>query len=155
MNKKRKHNLDFIVNKILQSPSADVFYIIKNLREKVFSNKTLNRRSHLDNLYKDILEHDEVSYKYFDALVKRVKKTRKCKKDPFFFETNVKDKERHISVVDINKSNLSVIRRIRTSNKEYYQFIEAYECRECHCLHVKTKTQIPRSVMQEHTIKLI
>jgi len=76
-----------------------------------------------------------------------------CSKKEFLFDERVKS-DNHLSVVDINKSNQSVIRRIRTSNKEFYQFIESYFCNECICYHMKSMIQIPRSVMKKHSIKI-
>jgi hypothetical protein len=76
-----------------------------------------------------------------------------CSKKEFFFDERVKS-DNHLSVVDLNKSNQSVIRRIRTSNKEFYQFIESYFCNECICYHMKSMIQIPRSVMKKHSIKI-
>ena len=76
-----------------------------------------------------------------------------CSKKEFLFDERVKS-DNHLSVVDLNKSNQSVIRRIRTSNKEFYQFIESYFCNECICYHMKSMIQIPRSVMKKHSIKI-
>tara|TARA_Y100001935_G_C17038910_1_gene376276 strand:- start:44 stop:391 length:348 start_codon:yes stop_codon:yes gene_type:complete len=79
-----------------------------------------------------------------------------CSKEEFIAEDRVRKDSLHnnLSIVDINDSNQSVIRKIRTSNKEYYQFIETYYCDECHCLHQKSMHQIPSEVMKKHKIKL-
>ena len=88
-----------------------------------------------------------------DLINNSLRRSLPCSKKEFFFDERVKS-DNHLSVVDINKSNQSVIRRIRTSNKEFYQFIESYFCKECICYHMKSMIQIPRSVMKKHSIKI-
>lgn len=88
-----------------------------------------------------------------DLINNSLRRSLPCSKKEFLFDKRVKS-DNHLSVVDINKSNQSVIRRIRTSNKEFYQFIESYFCNECICYHMKSMIQIPRSLMKKHSIKI-
>ena len=88
-----------------------------------------------------------------DLINNSLRRSTCCSKKEFFFDERVKS-DNHLSVVDLNKSNQSVIRRIRTSNKEFYQFIESYFCNECICYHMKSMIQIPRSLMKKHSIKI-
>ena len=101
-------------------------------------------------------KYDEIKYLKEleeDFINKSLRRTEPCSKKPFDAENKVRF-DNHISIVDINETNQSVIRRIRTSFKEYYQFIETYFCNECNCYHIKSITQIPRSVMKKHSINI-
>ena len=95
------------------------------------------------------MNNKKIEKSYYNSL----RRSAPCSKKEFFFGERVKS-DNHLSIVNINKSNQSVIRRIRTSFKEYYQFIETYFCNECNCYHIKSMTQIPRSVMKKHSIKI-
>ena len=98
-------------------------------------------------------ELNQLDESEIDIIKKSLRQTASCSKKEFFFDDRVKT-DNHLSVVDINRSNQSVIRRIRTSYKEFYQFIESYFCNDCLCYHMKSMIQIPRHVMKKHKIKL-
>lgn len=98
-------------------------------------------------------ELNQLDESEIDIIKKFLRQTASCSKKEFFFDDRVKT-DNHLSVVDINRSNQSVIRRIRTSYKEFYQFIESYFCNDCNCYHMKSMTQIPRHIMKKHEIKL-
>jgi len=106
-----------------------------------------------------VKRYDEIKYlKELDEKFKEksLRRSMRCSKEEFIADEKVRKDSlhNHLSIVDINESNQSVIRRIRTSFKEYYQFIETYFCDECNCSHIKTTHQIPSDVMKKHSIKI-
>ena len=114
-------------------------------------NKKLSKAQIQNEIIDEILKLEPSQIDFINKSLMR-KKT--CTKKPFFFDERVKDKDKHLSIVELNYDNSSVIRRIRVRNKEYYQFIDAYFCYDCNVHHQTRMIQIPSAVMKKHKIKL-